>query len=283
MITADTFYLHQLQEQVNLLIDSCHMYDRGSFSQAKIMSGIIRTLVKDPVKKSQTVSLLTSLDVKNKMQFYNTGYSAKDPAILMNLVGLVSVPMATGSANTYQRIYIPILDDSTLIDVEWIEFEDWWETDVIVNKTIECDIHLSRKKIVLTMAEQDGGVHVDRFNKIDSTYRDIITHTANIFTHIDLNGIESPIEYLQYALVRQIAHELLTSILKKFDIFKPYAPTNTFILNGTPKEKIRPPFLIALNDGDLSTRTDHPISHERSAPIVAPPGTAYIRLEFRSE
>lgn len=283
MITADNFYLHQLQEQVNLLIDSCHMYDRGSFSQAKIMSGIIRTLVKDPVKKSQTVSLLTSLEVKDTMQFYNTGYSAKDPAILMNLVGLVNIPLRIQSTNSYQRIYIPILDDSTLIDVQWIDFDDWWETDVIVNKTINCDIHLSRKKIVLAMAEQDGGVHVDKFNKMDATYRDIITHTANIFTHIDSNGVESPIEYLQYALVRQIAHELLISIFKKFDIFKPYTPTNAFILNGTPKGCIQPPFLIALNDGDLSSRTDKPISSERGIPLIAPPGTAYVRLELPSK
>lgn len=282
MITVDNYYNAQLKEQVDLLIDSCHMYDRGFFSQAKIMSGIIRTLVKDPVKKTQTISLLTLLDVKDKIKFYNTGYSAKDPVILMNLVGFVRVPLFTHATNTYQRIYIPILDDSKMIDVKWIDFEDWWETDVIVDKTLNNDIHLSRKKIVLTMAEQDGGVHVDSLKSMDSTYKDIIMHTTNIIRHIDADGVETPIEYLQYALVRQIAHELLITIFQKFNNFKMYKPTNTFILGETSKEKIQPPFLIALNDGDLSSRTKHPLNNERGVSFVAPEGTSYVRLEFPS-
>ena len=280
MITSADFYKQQLQEQVNLLIDACHIYDQGSFSQAKIISGIIRTLVKDPARKSQTISLLTSLDIKNGMKFYNTGYSAKDPSILLNLVGFVSTPVFLQAYNTYQRIYIPILEDSQLIDVKWIDFDDWWESDVVVNKTIDCEIHLSRRKIVLTMAEQDGGVHVDSFDKIDSVYRAIITHTANIFTHHEPSGSQTPIEYLQHALVRQIAHELLISIFAQFNIFKPYKPTNRFILKDAPNARIIPPFLIALNDGDLSTRTDTPINYDRGPGFVAPPGTKYIRLEI---
>ena len=174
-----------------------------------------------------------------------------------------------------------MLDDTDLIDVQWIDFDDWWESNVIVCKDDTNNFSLSRKKIILTMAEQDGGVHVDNFNKMDSVYKGIITSTANILTHITPSGNTIAIKYLQYALVRQIAHEVITTLRNVYDLFAPYNPTQEYILNGIPKDRIIKPFMIALNDGDLSTRTDTPISGERGPGIVAPPGTAYIRLEIK--
>lgn len=280
MITSHDYYLNQLKEQVNFLIDACHSYDKGSFVYAKQMSAIIRTLVKDNPKNKQTVSLLTSLGRKETLKFYNTAYSAKDPVVLLNLVGLLRQYTPNPEADPIP-IYIPMLDDANLIDVQWIGFDDWWESDVIVCKDTTNNFSLSRKKIILTMAEQDGGVHVDKFDKMDSVYKGIITSTANILTHISPDGDMIAIKYLQYALVRQIAHEVITTLCKEYDIFAPYNPTQEYILNGIPKNMIIKPFMIALNDGDLSTRTDTPLSGERGPGIVAPSGTAYIRLEIK--
>lgn len=285
MITQQSYYLRQLQEQLSLLIDSCHSYDNESFAQAKIMSGIIRTLVKDPPpgRKSQTVSLLTSLNVKNSMKFYNTGYDAVDPTLSINLVGFVTIPApAPYSSSSRQNIYVPMLNNSTLIDVKWINFDSWWNSNVIVSKTENHCIQLSRKKIVLTMAEQDGGVHVDQYENIDSTYRDIITHATNIFTNIDSGGIESPIEYLQYALVRQISHELIISIARVFNLPQPYHPTLSKILHGISPEKVVCPGLIAAEDGYLSTRTSMPIKGGDFQSFKAPPGAAYMRVVYKS-
>lgn len=280
MITSNDYYLSQLKEQVNFLIDACHSYDRGSFVYAKQMSAIIRTLLKDNPKNKQTVSLLASLGVKETLKFYNTAYSAKDPAVLLNLVGLLRQYKPNPETDQVP-IYVPMLDDTNLIDVQWIDFDDWWESNVIVCKDSTNNFSLSRKKIILTMAEQDGGVHVDNFNKMDSVYKGIITSTANILTYITPNGNTIAIKYLQYALVRQIAHEVITTLCNVYDLFAPYNPTQEYILNGVPKDRIIKPFMIALNDGDLSTRTDTPISGERGPGIVPPPGTAYIRLEIK--
>ena len=280
MITSNDYYLNQLKEQVNFLIDACHSYDKGSFVYAKQMSAIIRTLLKDNPKNKQTVSLLASLGVKETLKFYNTAYSAKDPAVLLNLVGLLRQYKPRPEADQIP-IYIPMFDDTNLIDVQWIDFDDWWESNVIVCKDTTNNFSLSRKKIILTMAEQDGGVHVDNFDKMDSVYKGIITSTANILTHTTPNGNTVTIEYLQYALVRQIAHEVITTLRSIYDLFAPYNPTQEHILNGVSKDKIIKPFMIALNDGDLSTRTDNPLSGERAPGIVAPPGTAYVRLEIK--
>ena len=47
------YYLNHLNEQLSLLIDCCHSYDQGNFSQAKMMSTIIRTIVKDVQSKKK--------------------------------------------------------------------------------------------------------------------------------------------------------------------------------------------------------------------------------------
>lgn len=285
MTSEESYYVNQLKEQLSLLIDSCHMYDNESFSQAKIMSGIIRTLVKDPPpgRKSQTVSLLTSLGMKNGMKFYNTGYDAVNPLISINLVGFVTVPSpAIYSKPTKQNIYVPLFNSSSLIDVKWIDFESWWNSNVIVSKTENSCIELSRKKIVLTMAEQDGGVHVDRYENINSVYRDIITHTINIFTNIDSSGIESPIEYLQYALVRQISHELIISISRIFNLPCPYKPTLSKILHGVPKENIIQPGLLAAEGGHLSKRTNNPAKGGDFQSFKTPPNAAYMKLIYKT-
>ena len=141
-------YLNQLKDQVNFLIDACHSYDRGSFVYAKQMSAILRTLLKDNPKNNQTVSLLASIGVKETLKFYNTSYSAKDPAVLLNLVGLLPQYKSNPEADQVP-IYIPMLDDTNLIDVQWIDFDDWWESNVIVCKDTTNNFSLSRKKIIL--------------------------------------------------------------------------------------------------------------------------------------
>lgn len=93
-IENEKYYMEQLSQQVSFLIDSCHSYDAGNFAQAKIMSGVIRNLFKDPEnvkRKTKTKSLLSHLD-KKSIRFYNTGFEAKDAKINFNLVGIATVP-----------------------------------------------------------------------------------------------------------------------------------------------------------------------------------------------
>ena len=63
---------------------------------------------------------------KETLKFYNTAYSAKDPAVLLNLVGLLR-QYQPSPASDQIPIYIPMLDDADLIDVQWIDFDDLWD------------------------------------------------------------------------------------------------------------------------------------------------------------
>lgn len=280
-----SYYLEQLHQQTSLLINACHNYDKGMFYQAKNMSAIIRTLVKDPEsnnskRKLQTVSLLKSLETKDSMKFYNTGYEAIEPKISINLVGIVTVPSNAPLSNEFEYIYLPLLNNSDYIDCKWLNFSDWWNSKVIISKTEKRDIIFTRKKITLTMAEQDGGVHVDSFQNIDKDYRDISRYIINIFTNIDANGVESPVKHLQYALVRQISHELIISILKTFNLNLEYTPTNKFNLRGIPENKIKQFGIFAEEGKHLSSRTKFPFKCPKFESFKTPQNAAYVKIHF---
>lgn len=282
-MTELEYYKHQLIEQISLLIDACHLYDMGKFHQAKTMSSIIRTLVKDPENpkpNNQTISLLKSLSVKESMKFFNTGYEAVDPLININLIGIVTVPTLPPLINDKESIYLPLLNSSELIDCKWLTFDQWWKSKVIIYKSENLDITFTRKKIVLTMAEQDGGAHIDNFKNINKSYRNLITGTTHLFTTQNLDGSETGIKHIQYALVRQISHELIISIKKQFNLINEYNPSNKFNLRGVPENQIKQFGVFAEAGKHLSIRTQNPYKCTGFSSFKTPPNAAYVKLQF---
>jgi hypothetical protein len=281
------YYLEQLEQQVSFLVDSCHAYDNGNFAQAKMMSAIIRTIVKDPEpnpnnkRKSNTVSLLTHLKKKENMKFYNTGFEAKKAKINLNLVGIVTVPckLPTITKQT-DNIYLPLFETSQQVDLRWLTFDDWWKSEIIVSETESFTSIFTRKRIVLTMAEQDGGNHVDAKGKVDKEYLELATAAKTYFNHVDPSGNESPIINLHFALVRQIAHELVKSLIKelKFDIN--YHPTNVNNLRGVPEHELKQPIMMVEGSKFESTRTKSPFKVPIGKVFKAPPSAAFVRIKF---
>ena len=102
------------------------------------------------------------------------------------------------------------------------------------------------------MAEQDGGAHIDNFKNINKNYRNLITGATHLFTS-NLDGSETGIKHIQYALVRQISHELIVSILKNFNLDLNYNPSNNFNLQVFSKTEIKQSILLAEEEGIKST------------------------------
>ena len=284
MDELNSYYKDQLIDQLESLIELCASYDSGNFTRAKGMSAIIRTMVKDPIprsgKKSDTVSLLKTLNIKDDMKFYNTAYEAVDPEFMFNLVGFVTVPTKNVKEHfALEHIYLPVFENSTQVDCEWLDFENWWTAKVLVSKSESKNIILSRKDIVLRLAEQFGGVHVDEVKAGNRDYFDLVTSRYSILTHVYKEQQEA-IKYLPYALVRQIAHEVIVSLKNKLNLTIVYNPTNKNNLRGIPESNIRQPGMFSESTKAYSKHTKKPFRLAKQTVIKSPPNAAYVKLFF---
>lgn len=187
-----------LKEQIQFLIKSSDAYDEGFKNEAKRLATIIRVLLHDT---SHSVSLLNQLGKKDIL-FYDTA-DDYEPENLMSQFGLLSMTVGMGNE------YIPRLDSeiSTLHKTVKIPFIDWWEKIVIVD--FESN-KFSRKGLVLSVCEKDGGAHVDP--ELDDGY-------AKITRLGSLGWKTSGGEYLrnaELASIRQITHEVIKSLKDEF-------------------------------------------------------------------
>ena len=88
-----------------------------------------------------------------------------------------------------------------------VTFNDWWEEVILVpNK----GYLFSRRKLVLEMANKDGGAHIDK--KLSPEYGMIINGLGE-FHRVDVNGNENIeiIDNMHLISIRQIAFEVLNS------------------------------------------------------------------------
>lgn len=208
--------INQLKYCLNNLVLDAREYDNGNFQAIRRSSATIRMLFHD---SRTSHSILNQISDKEKFRLLNTFiYDKEIPAYFS---GVLFVQLVTGEA-TYKKIYNTFVPDNLLAmkQKKEIPFKQWWEGSVynLGDKT-----NFSRKDIILTMANQDGGAHVDP--KIDFSYSSL----ANGITgwNIDLSNFFSPEFYklmdpdkngyihpkdIHLAIMRKIVHEVLYSL-----------------------------------------------------------------------
>lgn len=135
-----------LEDQLGFLKASAAAFDVGHTREAKRLAVTLRILLHD-TKHSR--SLLGQLGRKS-CKFWDTAVPDK-PGNLVPYGGLVAVQMAPGAPK-----YAPLLDD--FVGASQVTFETWWNAPVLREGAGPA---LSRRDIVLTAADQDGGAHVD--------------------------------------------------------------------------------------------------------------------------
>ena len=101
--------------------------------------------------------------------------------------------------------YFPSLSDGP--HAFFIPVSKWWDQVVFVGGSAQ----LSRRKIVLSAANQDGGAHVDE--ALNPGYKALTSDGfAGFVFHSDgQTAIERPLIGAHYVALRQLAHEILTS------------------------------------------------------------------------
>jgi hypothetical protein len=226
IIRNSSDYIELLKEQIEFILQACEQYDNGKFVSAKLLATYIRNLVHNT---ELSTSLLVHLQKQNTMKFYNTVDAPKNAVFFLGMVIIADVLKVVNAQSTsYETIFLPAFKPKILHSKKWIDFNTWWNQKIIVSDRLT----FTRAEMIKFMANQDGGAHVDE--KVTEKYYKIVkaTETMLYTTQKPLSEdpyqVGEPIKYLHYAVVRQIAHELILSLIKEFQIAVDYHFSNNF-------------------------------------------------------
>lgn len=187
------------EDQLKFLQASAISFDAGFEAEAKRIAISLRTLLHDTGKSH---SLLGQLNRKS-IQFLDTSGSI-DPLSIVGQSGLATLLLTDSGGR-----YVALLDDPRL-ESSMKNFDDWWNAIIFRDSK---DRELSRKGLVLAIANKDGGGHVDPM--LDGVYADLSRKSSFSWTYID-GGTTASISGAHRAAIRQICHEVLKSLMPNY-------------------------------------------------------------------
>lgn len=186
-----------LEEQLRFLAASADAYDSGFEGEAKRLAGTIRVLL----HHSRTShALLEQLGILSSSRFFDSALP-NPPGNLSTYSGLLVMAHLKDGAN-----YLALLDDHQIGPGEWVSFSNWWSCTVFVDSSKR---GITRKDLVLSVANQDGGAHVDP--ALNQAYADL-SRSNSLGWMRRRHGDARPMGPPHLAAVRQIAHETLKTL-----------------------------------------------------------------------
>lgn len=232
----------QLARQLKYLGNSSALFDKGDHDEANRLATVLRVLLHD-TKNSK--SLLGQLGLKSSLLFVDTGlYRDRLNAALSNWVQLRHPGMSIGGIRPgeaglvevcsnpdgtagwraplrEQRFHPQDPKSSAMLPPQ--TFSYWWETPLVEDSNMKL---FSRKNLVLIMANQDGGAHVDA--ELDRDYASLCSDFLGVqmqFTEsdlpMDMNAEIPPVQNnVAFACVRQIAFEVALTLHRNVIMIK---------------------------------------------------------------
>jgi hypothetical protein len=191
----------QLAEQLDHIQASAERFDTGAHSEAKRLALAIRVLVYDHGKSSQSV--LRQLGRKG-IQFFDSA-TPYDPSNLADHWGLVVMAIGGGLPS-----YIARLDRLPPGSGQWTDFDTWWNAVVFRDAQKR---EITREQLVLSVANQDGGGHVDP--SLREVYAALSRQNSLGWTKVE-NGRRTPADPPHLHAVRQVAHEMLKTLIPNY-------------------------------------------------------------------
>ena len=188
----------KLAEQLEFIRASARAFDDGFEGEAKRLAVAIRILVHD---KGSSTSLLGQLGMKDLL-FFDTALDV-NPRNLLTHMGLVG--MHVGSEGTK---YVALLGESPRGQGTPVPFRQWWEKVVFVD---DRRATLTREELILSVANQDGGAHIDP--ALNETYARLSRENSMAWMASGPSGAR-PVERVHLPAVRQVAFEVETSLKK---------------------------------------------------------------------
>ena len=140
----------QLCAQIRFLRKSCEEFDRGEVSEGKRIAIQIRILVHHHPPNSH--SLLVQLGYRDVLKFVSRAEASANRRMPRLLNIALGKPLR----------YSPKLNEG---QARLLSFDTWWDETVLTDAD---GTHYTREKLVLSVADMDGGAHVDP--KMDHQY-----------------------------------------------------------------------------------------------------------------
>jgi hypothetical protein len=193
-----------LKDQIKFIIDSSISFDKGSEGEAKRLSTTIRVLLHDTTRSS---SLLTQLNRMNIL-FYDSA-NPFDPNNLLPSNCLTMIRLAKKEGEDFGGDYVAPLENLSphRSNDKKIGFVRWWNKNIVL-KDIQGNI-FHRKELILTVANQEGGTHVDP--KLNQAYANLTRFNSiawKVYTKYKKEDMGNPVP----STIRQIAHEVIKTL-----------------------------------------------------------------------
>jgi hypothetical protein len=207
---------NHLQEQIEFLKISADSFDGGFDGEAKRLAVTLRVLFHETSRSKSLIEQLELADIK----FFDSAYS-EIPGNLSEYKGLIGTILSDSGA----KYYAP-LDDRPFPHRE-VSFNDWWGADVFRNNRGEV---ISRKKIILTSANQDGGAHVDP--ELDEVFYNLSRGEFLDEFYSD-SQVDKLILGAEKAAIRQIAHEAIKTLVPGYNKVVHHDGAGMYILGSS--------------------------------------------------
>lgn len=186
-----------LQTQINFLKSSAIAYDAGERAEALRMANAIHQIVGDRGRNS--VSLLSQLGRKGGKFLDGTPDYSRPTKVTS--AGLVIGEF--GDANDW----IPPLDDVPSGYFSWVSFDDWWNRTIFTDRSGQT---FSRRNIIEWVRDQAGGSHSDSNYKAQFA---ALSQDNSLGLLVSVEGWQPPLRRPELPAIRQIAHELLKTLI----------------------------------------------------------------------
>jgi len=195
--------IEKVFEQVQLLDVLGRQFDAGHRVLGYPLATTIRVLVHDTTSSH---ALLGQLGELTTMLFTDTSLPINPNNLILSHGGLVLMKMTTGKGIEWvPRTEIPPSPGAEPRDVQ---FTPWWNTEVMRDSQ---GTLWSRRRMVLTIANKEGGAHIDPDRPVD--VRAIEEENSMGWTYHDpINGDQPMSDGPLMPSIRQIAYELEASI-----------------------------------------------------------------------
>ena len=207
MVQVDNPIEERYEEFLGLIKSLCEAYDTQENDVIALsISTAVRVLVHDTDKST---SLLTHVR-KKESKYLSTNFNSKSEQVHLGLVRRINVGVIDGVGG--EAKYWPLCEDrhfAAPISQKYVNFDVWWSGEKVFKYK---KASLTRKELILFVANKDGGAHFDK--KVQAKYDNFRKTWSGGSSLIGINsGIKRGYDNIPtYPAVRQIAHELLSSL-----------------------------------------------------------------------